>query len=92
MDLDEWIFASLKAWNKKWAEHACDLEAVEEMKEEIALQKAQIADQQEELMLQKNRMAKQNDEIVILRETLQKLLESHAAAQLHHSKAFLSMP
>lgn len=74
IDLDEWIFASLKTWNEKWTSHASDSEsssdvkrekegAIEEMKEEIALQKTQIASQQEEIMLQKDQMAMQNDEI-----------------------------
>ncbi len=91
MDLDEWIFAALKAWNEKWTAHASDSEsssdseaekagAIEEMKGEIALQKSQIADQQEELMLQRDQVTKQNNEIAMLRETLQKLLGSHITA------------
>ena len=96
MDLDEYIFASLKAWNKKWTAHACDSEsssaekegAIEEMKEEIAVQKVQIASQQEELdtlrsqqekaALKMDEMIRQTNEIAMLRETVQKLLESQA--------------
>ena len=89
MDLDEWIFASLKAYNKSWTAHASDSEsssdaqaekeAIKKMKEEIALQKAQIASQQEELMLQKDQMARQNDEIAKLSESMQKMQESFVA-------------
>ena len=96
MDLDEWIFAALKAWNEKWTAHASDSEsssdseaeklgAIEEMKGEIALQKSQIADQQEELMLQRDQVAKQNNEIAMLRETVQNLLGSHPTASTFKS-------
>ncbi len=89
MDLDEWIFASLKACNKSWTAHASDSDsssdaqaekegAIKKMKEEIALQKAQIASQQEELMLQKDQMARQNDEIAKLSESMQRMQESFA--------------
>lgn len=94
MDLDEWIFVTLKACNEKWTAHASDSEdtssdvdvdarngssfVVAEMKKEIALQKTQIADQKKEIMLQKEQMARQNGEIAMLRETVEKLLESHA--------------
>ena len=91
MDLDEWIFASLKACGRKWAAHLSDSDsssgseaeaggAIEEMKEEAARQKAQIASQQEELMRQKDQLARQNGEIAMLRETFQNLLESHAVS------------
>ncbi len=99
MDLDEWIFASLKACNRKWTAHSSDSDsssdsesssdpqsesekggAIEEMKEEFSLQKAQIASQQEELMRQKDQLARQNGEIAMLRETVQNLVELHAAA------------
>ncbi len=86
MDLDERVFATLEAWNENWTAHASDskpsrtlaVEAgnngavIEEMKLEIAWQKAQIADQQkeiellrsqqEELMLQKYQVAGQKNE------------------------------
>ena len=99
MDLDEWIFASLKACSRKWTAHSSDSDsrseeesssgseaeakkggAIEEMKEEAVLQKAQIESQQEELMRQKDQLARQNGEIAMLRETFQNLLESHAVA------------
>ncbi len=88
--MDEWIFASLKACNKSWTAHASDSEstsdsavekegAIEEMKEEMALQKTQIASQQEELMHQKDQMARQNNEIALLRESMQNMQDSFAA-------------
>ncbi len=90
MDLDEWIFASLKACNKNWTAHASDSEsssnaeaereeAFKKMKDEIAIQKAQIASQQEELMLQKDQVARQNDKIAMLSESMEKMQESFAA-------------
>ena len=54
--------------------------AIEEMKEEIALQKVQLASQQEELVHQKDQLARQNGAIAMLRETIQNLVESHALA------------
>ncbi len=91
MDLDEWIFASLKACGRKWAAHLSDSDsssgseaeaggAIDEMKEEAARQKAQIASQQEELMRQRDQLARQNGEIAMLREKFQNLLESHAVS------------
>ena len=102
MDLDEWIFASLKACNKNLTSHASDSEdtssdvearnerLITEMKNEIALQKTQISDQQDELgvlrsqqekiALEMEEMKRQSHEIAMLRETVQKLLESHAGA------------
>ena len=97
MDLDEWLFAGLEAWNENWTKHASDSEGAssnvvaeergetEEMKEEIALQKVQIADQQKELVLQKDQMTRQNDQIAMLRETVQKLQASIAAFSLSES-------
>ncbi len=90
MDLDEYVFASLKACNRKWIAHASDSEssaakesAIEEMKEQIALQKTQIASQQEELAtqqedlkLQKEQAARQSNEIAILRKAVQKMQDS----------------
>eukprot|EP00574_Skeletonema_japonicum_P005527 CAMPEP_0201727808 /NCGR_PEP_ID=MMETSP0593-20130828/13751_1 /ASSEMBLY_ACC=CAM_ASM_000672 /TAXON_ID=267983 /ORGANISM="Skeletonema japonicum, Strain CCMP2506" /LENGTH=161 /DNA_ID=CAMNT_0048219737 /DNA_START=1 /DNA_END=486 /DNA_ORIENTATION=- len=92
MDLDEWIFASLKACSRKWTAHSSDSDsssgeesssgseaeaekggAIEEMKEEIALQKGQLESQLEELMRQKDQLARQNNEIAMLRETFQKM-------------------
>ena len=74
MEVDEWIFAGLEAWNEKWTAHSSDSESssdkkgdeVAEMKDEIACQKAQII--------------RQNDEIAMLRETVQKMQESLGAA------------
>ena len=90
MEVDEWIFAGLEAWNENWTAHASDSESssgkeakgdeVADMKDEIAFQKAQIADQQEELKLQKDQLAKQNDEIAMLREAVQIMKESFGAA------------
>ena len=93
MDLDEWLFAGLEACHEKWTKHASDSEGassdveaeaekggeIEEMKEEMALQKEKIAGQQEELALQKDQVGKQSEEIAMLRETLQKMQESIAA-------------
>ena len=53
MEMDEWIFSALEASNKKWTEHAADSESssdsaaekgaeIDEMQEEIAVQKEQI--------------------------------------------------
>ena len=74
MEIDEYIFAGLEAWNENWTAHTAESvsssgkeaekgEEVAEMKDEISLQKAQIADQQGELKLQNDQLAKQNDEI-----------------------------
>jgi chromosome segregation ATPase len=92
MEMDEWIFSALEASNKKWTEHAAESEdansdkdtekesTIEEMKGEIAIQKAQIADQEEELTLQKEKMAKQSGEIKMLQEAVQKMQETLAAS------------
>jgi len=92
MEMDEWIFSALEASNKKWTEHAAESEdansdkdtekesTIEEMKGEIAIQKAQIADQEEELTLQKEKMAKQSGEIKMLQEAVQKMQEALAAS------------
>jgi uncharacterized coiled-coil protein SlyX len=76
MDMDEHIFAALEAANEKWTAHAAedtssDTEArsgsiINEMKDEIALQREQITSQQEDLRK--------------LRELVEKLQESQAAA------------
>ena len=77
MELDEWIFAGLEAWDENWAAHTAESESssgkeaekgdeVAEMKDEISLQKAQIA--------------RQNDEIAMLREAVQIMKESFGAA------------
>ena len=85
MEIDEYIFSALEAINDKWTKHASgsDAEAekegaIEKLKEEIALQKAQIISQQEELMLQKDQVARQNGEIAMLRKTVQKIQDSLA--------------
>ena len=89
MDLDEWIFNLLEACNKNWTAHASGVEAekegaVKEMKEEMALQKTQIADQQEELEMLRSQQEKSalemEEKIAMLRETVEKLLESQEAA------------
>jgi molecular chaperone GrpE (heat shock protein) len=57
MEMDEWIFSDLEAINEKWTsrnDSSSDIETgngstVNELNEEIALHKAQIAAQQEEL-------------------------------------------
>ena len=98
MDLDEYIFALMEACNEKWTAHASDQSesssgseaekegALDEMKEEIALQKAQIISQQEELGMlrfhQEKKALEMEEKITKLRETVQKLLESHAPAAL----------
>ena len=84
MEIDEYIFSALEAINDKWTKHASgsDAEAekgaIEKLKEEIALQKAQIISQQEELMLQKDQVARQNGDIAMLRKTVQKTEDSLA--------------
>eukprot|EP00984_Skeletonema_dohrnii_P014278 scaffold5981_cov146-Skeletonema_dohrnii-CCMP3373.AAC.7 len=78
MDLDEWIFAALEACKGKWTAHTSDSEAasdaeskngsvIDEMKREIALQKAQLESQQVEL-------TSQQDEIGILRSKQEDLM------------------
>ena len=80
MELDEWNFATIETCNEKWIPQVSDSEAnseadagkggaIEETRNDIELQRAQIADQQEEL-------ARQNDEIAVLHQTVQKLQES----------------
>jgi len=57
MEMDEWIFSDLEAINEKWTsrnDSSSDIETgngstVNELNEEIALHKAQIAAQREEL-------------------------------------------
>jgi hypothetical protein len=57
MEMDEWIFSDLEAINEKWTsrnDSSSDIETgngstVNELNEEIALHKAQIAAQQEEI-------------------------------------------
>ena len=77
MELDEWIFAGLEAWDENWAAHTAESESssgkevekgdeVAEMKDEISIQKAQIA--------------RQSDEIAMLREAVQIMKESFGAA------------
>ena len=93
MDLDEWIFAALKACNEKWTEHAADAEdssseaekggAIDKMKDKIALQDAQIADQQKELMRQKEQieqMARRSGELTELQEAVQNMQDSLAGS------------
>eukprot|EP00985_Skeletonema_marinoi_P008780 scaffold4015_cov200-Skeletonema_marinoi.AAC.11 len=93
MDLDEWIFAALKACNEKWTEHAADAEdssseaekggAIDEMKDKIVLQDAQIADQQKELMRQKEQieqMARRSGELTELQEAVQNMQDSLAGS------------
>jgi len=99
MEMDEWIFSTLEAINEKWTKHAesgdtssddTDAEkgsTIDEMKDEIELQKAQIAEQQEELDLQKGKMARQSDEIALLREAVQQIQDSIAVAAITSSES-----
>ncbi len=91
MDLDEYIFASLKAWNEKWTNHSSDSESssdseaekggvIAEVKEEIALQKVQLASQQEELMRQKDQLERQNGELAMRRDTMQTIQDTLAVS------------
>jgi uncharacterized coiled-coil protein SlyX len=85
MELDEWIFSDLEAINEKWTKHAAggstrlDTEAaakgsmIDEMKEEIALQKVQITTQQEQI-------ASLQEDLRALREIVEKFQESQAPA------------
>jgi chromosome segregation ATPase len=87
MELDEWIFSVLEAINKKWTEHAAKSEMeeakkgakIEEMREEIALHKAQIESQQEQIASQQEQFTLQQEELRKLREIVEKLQESQAA-------------
>eukprot|EP00985_Skeletonema_marinoi_P013753 scaffold6860_cov66-Skeletonema_marinoi.AAC.2 len=100
MEMDEWIFSTLEAINEKWTEHAAESgdksessddttaekgSTLDEMKNEVELQKAQIAEQQVELDLQKEKVARQSDEIALLRETVQKIQDSIAVAAVTSS-------
>jgi uncharacterized protein HemX len=86
MELDEWIFSDLEAINEEWTAHAAksndtSSDTVNEMKEEIALQKAriesqqeQIVDQQEQIAAQQEHIAAQQEELRTLRESVEKIL------------------
>jgi hypothetical protein len=88
MEVDEWIFSDLEAINEKWTKHAanrseCDTRLdteeagngsmIDEMKEEIALQKVQITSQQ-------GQIASLQEDLSKLSEIVEKLQESQAAA------------
>jgi uncharacterized coiled-coil protein SlyX len=88
MELDEWIFSDLEAINEKWTKHAADRSEcgttldtdeagkgsmIDEMKEEIALQKVQITTQQEQI-------ASLQEDLRALREIVEKFQESQAPA------------
>ena len=107
MDLDEWIFAALKACNEKWTEHASESEdsssdtkvekggAIDEMKDKIALQDAQIADQQKELMRQKiqiEQMTSRSGELTELQEGVQNMQESQAGSSASFETIFYCDP
>ena len=103
MDLDEWIFAALKACNEKWTKHAADSEdsssdtkaekggVVDEMQDKIALQDAQIADQQKELRL----LRSQQEELVLQMDEMKRQSDDitilrEAVKQLQESQAATS--
>ena len=77
MDLDEWLFAGLEAWNENWTKHASDSE---DTSLDVEAEKGgKMAELKNEVALQKDQVARQNDEIAILRETVQKMQASIAA-------------
>jgi len=85
MDIDEKIFATLAAINEKWTAHAAesdDLATAESMSKnnaddrdnmnnELAAQREQIAAQRDEIAIQKEQMATQREEMAIQREQME---------------------
>ena len=72
MEIDEYIFSAVDAINDKWTEHAADTK-VSDMEKEIARQRAQIESQQEEI-------DNQRKDLGMLREAVEKIQKSQAAA------------
>mmetsp|Transcript_15753 Transcript_15753/g.26832 ORF Transcript_15753/g.26832 Transcript_15753/m.26832 type:complete len:401 (+) Transcript_15753:3-1205(+) len=93
MEIDEYIFSAVDAINDKWTEHAADKE-VSKMKKEIARQRAQIELADKEVSKMKDEIARQRAQIEsqqgeinnqrkdlgMLREAVEKIQKSQAAA------------
>ena len=82
MDLDEWLFAGLEAWNENWTKHASDSEGTSSegaSSDVVAEKSGETVEMKEEIALQKEQVARQSEEIAMLRETVQKLQNSMAA-------------
>ena len=79
MDLDEWLFAGLEAWNENWTKHASDSEGASSDVDAEAEKGGEITELKNEVALQKDQMTRQNEEIAMLRETMQKMQASIAA-------------
>ena len=94
MELDEWLFAGLEAWNENWTKHASDSEGATATSDvdagsgihsggatsEVAADKrGETEEMKEEIALWKDQAARQNDEISMLREAVQKMQASIAA-------------
>ena len=77
MEIDEWIFAGLEAWNENWTAHSSDSESSSEKEAEKG---DEVAAMKDEIACQKAQITRQNDEIAMLRETVQKMQESLGAA------------
>ena len=79
MDLDEWLFAGLEAWNKNWTKHASDSEGGRSDVDAESEKGGEITELKNEVALQKDQMTRQNEEIAMLRETVQNMQTSFAA-------------
>ena len=78
MEMDEFIFDALEAIDEKWTAHAADGSEntnsdIAEMKEKMTRQSEQIASQQEQI-------TSQQEELRMLRELVEKIQQSQAAA------------
>jgi hypothetical protein len=79
MELDEWIFKDLEAINKKWTAHAED-GTIDEMKKQIANQQEELSKLRESQVKGGQIASRQEEELRRLRELVEKILESQAAA------------
>ena len=79
MEIDEYIFAAVDAMSDKWTAHAADTK-VSDMEKEIARQRAQIESQQGEIESQQEELDNQRKDLGMLREAVEKMQESQAAA------------
>eukprot|EP00984_Skeletonema_dohrnii_P036083 scaffold36633_cov261-Skeletonema_dohrnii-CCMP3373.AAC.1 len=90
MEIDEYIFSAVDAINEKWTKHAADKE-VSKMKAQIESQQEEIdnqrKDMEKEITRQKAQLESQKEEIDnqrkdlrMLREAVEKIQESQAAA------------
>ena len=79
MDLDEWLFAGLEAWNENWTKHSSESEGASSDVDAEAEKGGEITELKNEVALQKDQMTRQNEEIAMLRETVQNMQTSFAA-------------